>query len=191
MRAVLLALALLQPILDLDAGVQRAVQDGRRPWLEPVMRAATQLGEHDVVLAGLLAVALFAPLGPATVRGALVVLVPLNLVVEGTKRLTDRPRPDGTHQRSNASFPSSHAANAFALAAVFARRWPRPRLAFWLVAALVAASRVYLDRHYLSDVVVGAVLGLVVAWAVQRVLPNALAAPPAGVPAPPAAAAPG
>ena len=91
----------------------------------------------------------------------------MNLAVEGLKRLTYRARPDGEHKRSNAAFPSSHAANAFALAAVLARRWRRAAPALWLLAALIAFSRIYLNRHFTSDAVVGSVIGLVGAWAVH------------------------
>jgi membrane-associated phospholipid phosphatase len=133
------------------------------------MHAASDLGKHEIVLAGLLAIALLDPVaGRATVLRVLAVLVPTNLVVEGLKRTVGRIRPDGDRNPANASFPSSHAANAFALAAVLGRRWRRPRPLFWLLAATVAWSRVYLNRHYLSDIVAAALIGWLVAWAVER-----------------------
>jgi undecaprenyl-diphosphatase len=61
---------------------------------------------------------------------------------------------------SGYSFPSTHATIAFAAAYVIASRDRRLRLPMYLLAALVALSRVYLGHHYPSDVVVGAVLGL-------------------------------
>jgi undecaprenyl-diphosphatase len=168
-RFLLLVAALIGPLLSVDAAVQQAVQDTRRPWLEPVMRGATDIGKPAVVLGGLLAIAVLQPAtGVATARLALVTLIPTNMAVEGLKRLTQRTRPDGGHNRNNSSFPSSHAANAFALAAVFARRWPRRQIVFWLLAAIVAFSRIYLNRHYLSDVLGAAVIGWGCAWAVQR-----------------------
>src|SRR5205085_12074147 len=104
--------------------------------------------------------------GRATVIRILAVLIPTNIVVEGIKAVVGRVRPDGDRRRVNSSFPSGHSANAFALALVLARRSRRPRLLFWPVAALVAISRAYLNRHYLSDIVVGSLIGLAVAWAV-------------------------
>ena len=74
--------------------------------------------------------------------------------------MTFRARPDGEHKRSNAAFPSSHAANAFAVATVIARRWRRATLPAFALAALVGWSRLYLNRHWLSDVVGGAALGI-------------------------------
>ena len=95
-------------------------------------------------------------------------MIPATLTVEGIKRLVPRTRPDGDQKPSNASFPSSHAAGAFALATVFTRRWRKLWPLWFLAAALVAFSRLYLNRHFLSDVVVGAMIGLGWAWALGR-----------------------
>jgi undecaprenyl-diphosphatase len=88
------------------------------------------------------------------------------------KHLMGRPRPrmdlpaldlhglswdSGLH-----SFPSGHTATSFALAAVLAARFPRAGWAFYLGAVLVAAGRVVGGSHYLSDLLGGAVLGLLV-----------------------------
>ncbi len=165
MKTLLLALALLGPLQAADAALQRAVQDMRRPVLEQPMRSLTGIGKPVVVFGALLLVAAFdAAAGPATARLALAALVPTNLVVEGLKRAVGRTRPDGDRKRSNSSFPSSHAANAFALAWVLARRYRRFAPAFMILAALVAVSRVYLNRHYVSDVVAGAAIGLACAF---------------------------
>jgi undecaprenyl-diphosphatase len=186
MKPLLLVLAFLGPIQRLDDSAIAAVQAARSPALERPMRAASDAGRPVVVLGGLLAVALLdGAQGVTTARLALLVLLPTNLIVEGLKRATDRTRPDGEHKPSNASFPSSHAANAFALAAVLARRWRRWAPAFFVVAGIVAISRVYLNRHYVSDVVVGAVIGvacafLVEAWQARRRVPVAAKAPAAG-----------
>jgi len=165
MKTLLLALALMNPVEQLDWAVQRQVQHSRSPLLERPMRGLTDFGRPVNVLGGLLGIAILdRAAGPATVRLAVLALAATNLVVEGAKRAFFRARPDGEQKRSNASFPSSHAANAFALATVLARRWRRIAPAFWIWAAATAWSRVYLNRHYLSDVVVGAVVGIACAW---------------------------
>jgi undecaprenyl-diphosphatase len=161
--------------------VQSAAQAARVPWLEPLMRGASNVGRPATVLGALLAIALFdAAAGPATVRLTLVALLPANLVVEGLKRAVNRTRPDGEHKRSNASFPSSHAANAAAIAWIFSRRWRRLAPAFWAAALLIAWSRVYLNRHYVSDVLAGLAIGMACAWLAPRILSRR----PAAVPAP-------
>ena len=169
MKTLLLALALLNPVEQLDWMVQRQVQQSRGPLLERPMRGLTDFGRPVNVLGGLLGIAILdRAAGPATARLALLALAATNLVVEGAKRAFFRVRPDGERKRSNASFPSSHAANAFALAAVLARRWRRPAPAFWIWAAATAWSRVYLNRHFLSDIVVGAAIGLACTWLIVR-----------------------
>jgi undecaprenyl-diphosphatase len=59
------------------------------------------------------------------------------------------------------SFPSAHAANSFAMAAVVSWRFRRLAPVFYLVAALVAYSRVYVGLHYPLDVIAGAFLGVI------------------------------
>ncbi len=171
--SLVLAAALLAPVQSLDDAIQSGAQEARRPALEGAMRALSDAGRPSVVIPGLLALVLFDPVaGAATARGTLVALVPLNLTVEGLKRTVNRTRPDGERRRSNSSFPSSHAANAVALAWMLSRRWPRGGVAFACLAALVSVSRVYLNRHFASDVVCGAGLGLLIPWAMTRLWPG-------------------
>ena len=59
-----------------------------------------------------------------------------------------------------ASLPSGHATNIFALATVIAILWPRGRVLLYIVAAWIAASRVLIGQHYVTDVVLGAILGI-------------------------------
>lgn len=171
MSKFLLVLAFLGPIGSLDLAVQRAVQSMRSPALEKPMRFVTNVGKPQNCLGLLLGIAVFGgPAGVVTARQVLAAAVPTNLAVELTKRGFNRQRPDGEQKRSNASFPSSHAANAFAFAAVFAWRWRRAAWLYWSIAALIAFSRMYLNRHFLSDVVVGAAIGVVFAWAAVRLM---------------------
>jgi hypothetical protein len=74
------------------------------------------------------------------------------------KQLARRDRPEGT----GFSFPSGHAATAFASATVIQRRFGwKAGIPAYAVASYVAASRVDMQRHYLSDVIVGAAVGMV------------------------------
>ncbi|HEX4077463.1 MAG TPA: phosphatase PAP2 family protein [Rhizomicrobium sp.] len=66
------------------------------------------------------------------------------------------------------SFPSSHAAVAAAMAAVFSTFLPTYRLTFFVLAALVAVSRVAAGYHYPSDAVAGMLLGIVIVVALER-----------------------
>jgi hypothetical protein len=87
-------------------------------------------------------------------------------LVQGLKFTVRRERPD---QSNSKSLPSGHAAISFATATVLERRfgWYRA-LPAYAVASYVAASRVTTDRHYVSDVVAGAFLGMMVGRRVTR-----------------------
>lgn len=78
-------------------------------------------------------------------------------ITQGIKFTTRRTRPDG----SGLSFPSGHTAGAFASATVLQRHygWKIGAPAYAL-AGYVAASRLSDNRHYLSDVVFGATIGV-------------------------------
>ena len=62
------------------------------------------------------------------------------------------------------SFPSAHATNSFAVASFVSSFYRRPRVWLYVVAALVAYSRVYVGVHYPADVLAGAALGLAVGF---------------------------
>ena len=100
---------------------------------------------------------------------ALVAAAVAMLANQVISHLWDRPRPYATHaalthvlsaRSTDPSFPSDHAAAAFAIAfAVFA--FSRRAGALFLAAAtLIALSRIALGMHYPSDVVAGMLVGL-------------------------------
>ena len=67
------------------------------------------------------------------------------------------------------SFPSGHATLAFAVAFVFAAKYPKFRYPLFALAALVALSRIYIGMHFPSDVLAGAALGSAVGLAVTSI----------------------
>jgi membrane-associated phospholipid phosphatase len=85
-------------------------------------------------------------------------------VVQGAKFATSRTRPDGSN---NQSLPSGHTASALAMATVIQRDlgWKAgiPAFAF---ASYVGASRMEANKHYLSDVLLGAGIGIAAAHSV-------------------------
>jgi membrane-associated phospholipid phosphatase len=59
------------------------------------------------------------------------------------------------------SFPSGHATTAFALALAVSAVWPQARAAMAVYALIIAATRLVLLAHHPSDVVAGAMVGIV------------------------------
>jgi undecaprenyl-diphosphatase len=66
-----------------------------------------------------------------------------------------------------ASLPSSHAVTSFALAFAVSAVWPRARPLMIVYALLIAGSRLVLLAHHPSDVVAGALIGVIGAMAVR------------------------
>lgn len=180
---VLALIASRQYFFPLDYTIQAWVQGGRRPALEAAMRALTWLGSGWVLaplaLAGwLLLRRAGRPLArwlPAVVAGAFV------LDALG-KWLVGRPRPRG----GGYGFPSGHTLGAtLFFGGVIYVLWtsPVPRAWRWggtvlsaLLIAGVAASRLYLNAHWASDVAGGftegaAYLLLVLGWIGRRAGP--------------------
>ena len=80
-----------------------------------------------------------------------------------------RKRPEGEWGRiyrytDPHSFPSGHAARAFLIATIATGLGPTwLAIALWIWAPLVALARVAMGVHYLSDILAGALFGIVVA----------------------------
>jgi hypothetical protein len=78
--------------------------------------------------------------------------------VQALKFTVQRERPDGSN---NVSFPSGHSASAFATATVLQRHYGwKAGVPATVLAAYVATARVHDNKHYLSDVVFGAAMGI-------------------------------
>ena len=130
-------------------------------WLTAAMNIVTDKVYWYLPLAALL---IFFIIKGGRLRAAAILIVPLILLSDsGTakllKPLFGRPRPLG---HVGLSLPSVHAANSFAMATLlsyFIRKLPFSIFAF-IMAALVAYSRVHLGVHYPTDVLAGAAVGI-------------------------------
>jgi membrane-associated phospholipid phosphatase len=158
------------------------------------LRILTDFGKDEYVLAVLgillISVALAAPalrgirrsllLGLGTRLQFLFLAVAVsNLVTEVLKYCVGRGRPfvggeanafHFSHFAGNPayySFPSGHATTAFALAFAVSALWPGARFAMAIYAVIIAASRLVLLAHHPSDVVAGALVGIIGAMFVR------------------------
>ena len=98
----------------------------------------------------------------AGAKQAALSLVASKVVTGGLKLTIDAERPD---RSNNNSFPSGHTSTSFAAAATLGRRhgWEYGIPAH-LVAAFVGVARIEAKKHYVQDVIVGAVIGEAAGW---------------------------
>ncbi len=115
---------------------------------------------------------------PVLAVQALISFLASGLLIQGLKAIFQMPRPKAffepgqynyffngiTHSGLN-SFPSGHTTSAFALATILAlnstNKWWGCFCLF--AAAVVGYSRIYLGQHFLQDVVVGSLIGVLTA----------------------------
>jgi membrane-associated phospholipid phosphatase len=163
------------------------------PALWPV-RILTDFGKDSYVLSLLAAMLVVVAMVAATLRGTsqarllgfglrlqflfFAVAVPL-LPGELVKWIVGRGRPfvGGVPNPFNfahfagteayASFPSAHAMTAFALAFAVSAIWPRARGLMMAYALVIAVTRLVLLAHHPSDVVAGALIGVIGAMCVR------------------------
>ena len=86
-----------------------------------------------------------------------------------------RPRPTGIEfmkiglfdfslSLPDYSFPSTHTTSAFSVLPVLDKQFRKLQF-FWIFfSIMIAISRIYLNEHYLSDIVAGAILGYVIGY---------------------------
>jgi undecaprenyl-diphosphatase len=153
-----------------DRAGYHAIHDTyRAPWLDQTMRTATKIGETKSGLFALVFFGFFGtPVAQGTAKLCAISLAGSGLIGVGTKWLVNRERPRGMQERGNSSFPSAHAIGAAAVAVLVTRRHGRWGWLAWAIAIWIGLSRIYLGRHYPTDVVTGYLLGGIVSWLVIR-----------------------
>jgi membrane-associated phospholipid phosphatase len=193
LMTAIVCLAIIALMVWLDAREIGWMPPRGTPSLWPV-RILTDFGKDDYVLLLLGAMVLTVGLVGAALGGTaraqwlgfglrlqfmfFALLVPL-FAGEMIKWVVGRGRPFvGGHanpfnfapfagSEAYASFPSAHAITAFALAFAVSALWPRVRVAMIVYALVIAATRLVLLAHHPSDVVGGALVGVVGAMAVR------------------------
>ena len=167
-----------------DEAVDKWTEQRRGPALDPVFYGLSSAADH-----GLLWLALGAL--RAARAGDPAIALRLGAIMGTESALTNGPikqcfrrvrpvlepvlqevgakLPYGMHRPITSSFPSGHAASAFTAATVLAGGPATPAL--YVLATMVAASRVYVRMHHASDVIAGAALGVALGVVARRVLP--------------------
>jgi membrane-associated phospholipid phosphatase len=165
-------------------------------WLHDLADEITNYGRSNIFLYpfGVVLLVLAAALSPSLSRKSQSVLAVLavrfgflfvaigapSLFATIIKRLIGRARPYvGSHddpfsympliwRPEYASMPSGHATTATAAAIAIGAVWPRLRAVMWLYALIIMATRILIFVHHPSDVLGGAIVGVIGALMVRR-----------------------
>lgn len=156
------------------------LQTWHSPILDVFMIFMTHLGDGGligiVVTIGLLLFKKTRRLGMMMLVAILVNALLCNVIL---KPLVQRPRPFTMNPSisllinapTDYSFPSGHTSIAFAMVSVLA--WRGEKRWTWLtfvIASLIAFSRMYLYVHYPTDILSGILVGLISGWIGTRVI---------------------
>lgn len=124
------------------------------------------------------------PLAPAAglclladVPGHLVLIVPFRFGFRRPRPTPFAKPPLGFDVWNLYSFPSAHSLRVWTLAVILSRAFP----GWWPVlvglAAIITATRIFLRRHFPSDILVGGVLGLLWGLLLTTLLPGGIPRP--------------
>ena len=163
----------------MDFSILYAIQGIHTPVLDSFILAITKImGSYGQIW---LVVGVVLCLFKKTRRCGAAVLISYGLVYlvgqYGLKDLIARPRPcqiDRTvdllvKRPSSYSCPSTHSAWAFAAATSIFLYYRKAGIAVFAAAVLIGFSRLYLFVHFPTDVLFGAVMGMVLAYITVRV----------------------
>ena len=166
-------------IQQIDDSIMLFLQSIRNPVLSAVLLPVTNSGNHGIIVIALILLTLFFKSERKTFFTAALGLILASLVtLVFLKPLVMRPRPYVTVEGLTAlvdmssdpnSFPSGHTTAVFAMAMGWQlasdRRWMK--IFGWVLAVLMAFSRLYVGVHFPTDVLTGAIIGTVgsfIAW---------------------------
>lgn len=166
---------MLETLLNLDGGFLLFLQDSvRNPILNSIMIFITSLGDGGIIwIAATIALLIPKKTRKVGIMSAVALLGSLLINNNLIKNIVQRPRPYVTFtdlqiiipQPSEFSFPSGHTSSSFASAAVFYRHLPKKfGVPAVLLAALIGFSRLYVGVHYPTDVLAGAVMGILLSY---------------------------
>ena len=171
----------MESLLNMDGSVLFFIQENiRNPLLNAIMIFITTLGDGGAIwIFSTLLLLIFKKTRKIGVMSAVALLSSLLINNYLIKNLVARPRPFVTFPElriliptpSEFSFPSGHTSSSFAAAAVFYRHLPKKLgvLAI-LLAGLIGLSRLYVGVHYPTDVLAGALTGVLLSYLAQWIV---------------------
>lgn len=164
----------MEKLLEIDGNILIWIQDNlRNSVLDPIMKCITYLGNGGAlwILLSILFIIM-----PKTRKIGIVCACSLactflidNIIL---KNIVARIRPYDALEnlnriiaaQSDFSFPSGHSGSSFSVAVVMFKEMPKKiGVTALIIAFLIALSRLYVGVHYPSDVLVGCIVGTIIA----------------------------
>lgn len=166
---------MLETLLNLDGGFLLLLQEYvRNPILNSIMIFITTLGDGGMIwIAATIILLIPKKTRKVGIMSAVALLGSLIINNNIIKNIVQRPRPYVTFTDlqiiiptpSEFSFPSGHTSSSFAAAAVFYRHLPKKLgLPSVILAGLIGFSRLYVGVHYPTDVIAGAIMGILLSY---------------------------
>jgi len=175
-----LAEGVLTYIETKDHALMRRVHRWRAPrWIRLWMICATRGGDGWLwYLLGLILILFAGSEGALAVTQATAAAFCGVGLFLGMKRAAGRRRPCALEPHcwstllppDQFSFPSGHTITAFAIAVPVVAQFPGTAAGLWFCACSIAASRVLLGMHFLSDVVAGAAIGSLMGYVARTLI---------------------
>lgn len=166
---------LFKNLLETDRKINRYFTEHRLQWVQGIMTITTHLGTGAVWVA---VYAFFLTFFHDRLTQLIYILVLAEAValpfIVVLRYMTKRERPAISHHYfflapwNRYSFPSHHALRVFIILVVGGAVFPAFLPLLMVTAAIVCFSRIYLAKHYLSDVLAGAFLGTLLALVSQN-----------------------
>lgn len=172
---------MLETLLNLDGGFLLFLQESvRNPILNSLMVFLTSLGDEGMIwIAATIVLLIPKKTRRVGIMSAAALLGSLIINNHMIKNLVQRPRPFVTFTDlqiliptpSEFSFPSGHTSSSFAAAAVFYRFLPKKLgIPAVVLAVLIGFSRLYVGVHYPTDVIAGAVMGVLLSYMAEFIV---------------------
>ncbi len=165
-------------IQNVDLDILNFIQHNiRTSFLDSVMPSITTLGNSGIIWIVIAIILLFMKKYRKVGILMLITLIFTHALGSGIiKNIVKRPRPfiliDNIEllikKPSGFSFPSGHASIAFASATILSYYIKKTRIPIFILAFIIAFSRLYLFVHYPSDVLVGAILGIICSFIIIK-----------------------
>ncbi len=165
--AILVIIFLTYFTVNYDAQIFSLINSVQNPVLDAIMLLITNIATLYIGVPIVLALAYLSKNRKllADLFVGLIIGIALTLLL---KMVIARPRPEdiinvGFWVSANfSSFPSDHASTAFVMFGIMGHHLKKWKVWFYLLAVLIAVSRVYLGVHYPTDILAGAFIGILV-----------------------------